>query len=85
MRNKIKIGAQEDQRVDYNENFRRILFPIKIDPLVILSTNLIFFLIKLEEPVRKIMNPAFNFVFGRHLGPKFDFFADRLKLVYVFS
>ena len=34
-----------------------------------------FFLINLEEPVRKIMNPAFNFVFGRHLGPKFDFFA----------
>ena len=34
-----------------------------------------FFLIKLEQPVRKIMNPAFNFVFGRLLGPKLAFFA----------
>ena len=42
---------------------------------IILSTNLIFFLIKLEEPFRKIMNPAFNFVFGRLLGPKLAFFA----------
>ena len=45
-----------------------------VDSLVIMSTNF-FFLIKAKGSIRKITSPAFNFVFGRHLRPKLDFFA----------